>query len=128
MAHSPFANPRKPGKIVATGMLIRPRGSLSLTGVGGRKIANLWQPKTDLSWLGNATPLSGSSRVDWNDGPLAFCQQMPEAQNRALLDLHVVRCGDGNLGMAKHSLGGNKPEAGVDLASEFLAQGVQWRP
>ena len=52
---------------------------------------------------------------------------MAEAQDGACFDLHVVRRGHGDLGMTKHSLGGDQPEAGVYLRAEFLAEGVERR-
>ena len=52
---------------------------------------------------------------------------MAESENRTLLNLHIVRCGDGNLGMPKHPLGGYQSKTGIDLTAELLSERVQWR-
>jgi hypothetical protein len=58
-------------------------------------------------------------------GPRFALQKVSKAENRAVLVLDVMPCGHGNAPVAQGLAGSEKPVAGVDLASEFLAQGVE---
>jgi hypothetical protein len=55
--------------------------------------------------------------ANWNDSSVAF-QEMAEAQNGALLVLHVVGGSHRDVRVTEHLLRGSEPIAGVDLRAK----------